>query len=55
MCVFIVTDVAANVEYIEINIPLDFPLMWRRFLPNVFYSGNLDTMTTSDERYRGRS
>lgn len=43
------SDVASNVEYVEINIPADFPLPWRRFLPNVFYSGAM--ATEDDERY----
>ena len=48
--VIMCADVDANVEYVELNVPFDFPLPWRRFLPNVFYSGSLDAMTTNDER-----
>ncbi len=30
-------EIGANVEYVEVGIPADFPFQWRRFLPNVFY------------------
>lgn len=33
----------ANVEYVEITIPADFPVRWRRFLPNVHYSPVVST------------
>lgn len=31
---------AANVDYMEVDLPPDVPLEWRRFIPNVYYSLN---------------
>jgi len=36
----IVLAVEANVEYVEVEIPPEFPHSWRRFLPNTFYSAS---------------
>eukprot|EP00731_Ephydatia_muelleri_P018222 Em0011g262a len=33
---------AANVDYVEVDLPPDVPLEWRRFIPNVYYNLNMD-------------
>lgn len=43
------TDVGPNVEYVEMNIPAVFPLLWRRFIPNVFYGSHYHC--TEDDRW----
>lgn len=38
----LVLEIGSNVEYVELSIPLDLPLSFRKFIPNTFYAVHTD-------------